>query len=97
MFRILIYPCAAWRAIPSLGEEVKLLLGALRCQLSLLAHGAAGKGGAGSVLPILPGDGNILNALYSRGIPPFKCQSHFVSDFCRKFLNIYLYINLCKN
>lgn len=64
MFRILVYPCVAWRAIPSLGEEGKLLPRVLRCQLSLLAHGAAGKGGAGSVLPVLPGDGNILNALY---------------------------------
>lgn len=96
MFRILFHPRVAWRAIPSLGEEGKLLPRALRCRLSLLVHGAAGKGGAGSVLPILPRDGNILNTLYWRGIAPLKCQSHFVSDFSKKFLNIYLYINLSK-
>lgn len=91
VFRILIYPCVAWRAIPSLGKEEKLLLRALRCWLSLLAHGAAG-----SALPILPRDGNILNTLYWRGLAPLQCQSHFVSDFCRKFVSIYLYINWCE-
>lgn len=64
MFRLLVHPCVAWRAIPSLGEEGKLLPRALRCWLSLLACGAAGKGGAGSVLPIFSRDGNILNTLY---------------------------------
>lgn len=28
-----------------------------------------------------------------RGVAPCKCQFHFVSAVCRKFLNIYLYIN----